>query len=488
MQIIDNTNHSFDAIKNYNPEIIIDFINSNFSEEEKINILRNKEFISIIPQDLLVLMLNNMSLISVLNMLQNKEILNKVDNINIKLMPKDNIFLLDCLNNKDLISKLNHNMIKNMLINIPKDKTIELLNQSYIATKLNMDDIINIALNKKIDLVNEYNVIEGLSKRNVINYINDYWKTSIKYSLLNNDYIKKILFNDSKLNLDEATYIFDYLITQSNHNAIEITKDLSAFKSCVAFSKIFGIQKCLALIYNNSLNLNSVRLLFKDVDISKITNYEKIQEFIKKNIKNYLVNNKDLIISLGTMINNFEDNFLSSGLKSINNYLINKYNIDSNINGIKDLINNEFDSNIKNIVFFITKKQEEMKNTPDVIVLNEDNFKTINNNDNINLSLDNTIDENNFIIKNDNNYIKCNINDNKVFIEINDDINKDIIIEIANKLLQFENFNYIIVKTNRKDINGIRLSSESNMDEIVIQKNIPIKSNTLLDNNKSKSK
>ena len=69
-KIIDNEKiiPTFDFLKKYKKEVIISIINEKFSEEEKVNILRDKEFCDEMPSFLLELMLNNMSFISVFNM------------------------------------------------------------------------------------------------------------------------------------------------------------------------------------------------------------------------------------------------------------------------------------------------------------------------------------------------------------------------------------------------------------------------------------
>ena len=487
MQIKDNIEHTYDALKSFDSANIVDFINDYFNEEEKVNILRNIDFIHDIPQELLTLMLNNMSLISVFNMLQNKELFNKVDNININLTSKDSLFIPDVLNNIEIVNKINHNMLKNMLINIPKKDTINYLKEPYINIKLSIDSIVNISILKGIDLLNDYNIIEKLSKDQLIKYIDGYWKNKINYHIIDNKFVKKTLFNYADINLEEVIYLYEYLSTRSNQKLENVNKDLSAFKACVAIHEIFGLQESINVITRNKLGLNDVRTLFKEVDISRITDINNLKSFIILYLKDHL-DNKDnnTIISFGNMINNFNSNFLSKSLDEIDNEIAKKYNINKNISNISYLINKPFNSNLEEISNNINLKIDLMKKTSDIYNIKGNNFETISNNDEANLLLNNDINHSNFVINNNGKYIECTIIDDKIKLIFDNDIDKKTIIEISKDLINIENINYIILETNRKDISGIKLSSSSDIDEIVIQKKLPIKTIDLLNDNKSK--
>ena len=485
MQINDNIEHTYDALKDYDSATIVDYINDYFNEEEKVSILRNIDFIHSIPQELLTLMLNNMSLISVFNMLQNKELFNKVENINIKLTPKDSLFIPDVLNNIEMVNKINHNMLKNMLINIPKKDTINYLKEPYINIKLSIDSIVNISIIKSIDLINDYNIIEKLSKEQLINYIDGYWKNKINYLIVDNKYVKKMLFSFPDINLEEVIYLFEYLSTRSNQKLEDINKDLPSFNACVALHEIFGLQESINIVTKNKLGLNDIRTLFKEVDIGKISDINNLKSFIILYLKDHL-DNKDTIISFGNMINNFNSDFLSKSLDEIDNEIAKKYNINKNISKISYLINKPFNSNLEELSNSINSKLELMNNTTDIYNIKGSNYKTISNNDEANLLLNNDISNNSFVINNDGKYIECKIIDDKLKIVLDDDIDENTIIDISKDLINLENINYIILETNKNSINGIKLSSSSDNDEIVIQKKLPIKSLDLINDNKSK--
>ena len=453
MFINKDTSHTFNAIKKYDAEYIIDFINEEFSEDEKISLLRNKEFIEMIPSKLLSLMLNNMSFISVFNMLQNKDLFDKVNNINVKLNAKDSLFINDCLNNSDLVNKLNHNMVKNMIINTSKNDAINLLNEHYIINKLSTDDYIEIAIIKKINLINEVPIINKLSKNEVIKYINGYWKNKLNYSLIDNEYIKRTIFSYSDINLEEPIYLYDYLTTKNNQNIKDTIHDLSAFKACVAINEIFGLQRALEIINTNKMDLDAIKNTFKEVDISKINNTSNLKIFIIMNIKDYLDNKYNLTINFGTIINYFKDEYINLSLKDIENTILNDLKINKNTIS-KEIINNDFNSDLLKINDSIEDK------------------KTIDIN-NIKLPIDN-----NFIIKYNENLIECTNIDNIIYLDSDYEIDDEIINKISSKLIILDDIDYIILKSNKKDIKGIRLSSDNNKDEIVIMKDKPLYSNS----------
>ena len=80
--------------------IMIEVINSYSNEDDILNLLRNDEFVNDTSSYAMELMLNKLSFKSTFNMLQRKNILAKVNNLNVSVTEKDNIFIKSCYNSK----------------------------------------------------------------------------------------------------------------------------------------------------------------------------------------------------------------------------------------------------------------------------------------------------------------------------------------------------------------------------------------------------
>lgn len=308
-------------LKEKNYKELIEHIN-NLSEDEKIDLLRNTEFINNIPSQVLSNMLNNMNFISVFNMLQNKLIFAKANDLNIKFSPKDNIFFKDLLSNNDIIKKLNHTMLKNMLLNLKKDEVTNYLSEYSINNKLTNDDIIDITTTKKIDIAKELNIIERFNKEELIKYINNYWKNSLNYNLLDNDYTKKTIFKYIDINFEEVIYLYDYLSTKNNQNIKDTTNNFCSFNACLVLNEIFGVKKAIELINNNKFDLDDITFAFKDANINNITITPELKDFIIMNIKDYVnKNDNNVEFSFGTIINNYDIKYSNLTYNDITNLL-----------------------------------------------------------------------------------------------------------------------------------------------------------------------
>ncbi len=488
--MVDNTNNiipdknniefTYDYLKQYKKEIIVTIINNYFNEEEKINILRNKDFVNDMPTYLIELMLNNMNFKSVFNMLQNKELLNKISSLNIKLTPKDNIFISNYLDSKELIDKLNHNMLKNMLININKHDVINYFNKDYIISKLTIDDILDIAISKKINIVNEFNYISNLKKEKIIYYINKMWQNNIDYSLVDNDYVKNILFND--VDFEEVIYLYELINTKSVITVQGNNHSLESFKAIIACHKLFGINKCKEILEHNNLNkkyfcLDDFTNAFKDVDINNLNISNDLLSFIDTNIIKVLEHNyDDLVFSFGSIINNYDNSFNNISINQIDDLLFKKYISNTNIKSINKsilnkLINNSFDSNINNIVNKLSNKYDQILNADnDVIITNNKIYSFVNKEELLGFDIIN----NENIIQIDNKYIKVKKIDNVIYLEDLSNNLDNIINQIIDDLLNNNNVNYILLKSNKYNT-GMRLSN----DYILVGSNVLINKDLL---------
>ena len=246
--------HNYDYLKSFDEEVIITIILKYFSEDEKKDILRNKDFINNMSSSTLNKIINSMSFISAFNMLQNMELVDKINDINIKLTSKDTLFIKEFLNS-NLVNKSNHKMLKNMLITMLKEDVIRNLNNKDIVSKLEINDLIELSTLKHIDLVNDIYLIELLDKNDLENYINDYFINIVNYELINNSYVKKTLFNED-IDLDEVIYLYDYLTTKTNHNIKDCKHSINKFINVYNEYKKLGLDKMIKKINDNNLSLD----------------------------------------------------------------------------------------------------------------------------------------------------------------------------------------------------------------------------------------
>ena len=278
-------NKDYESLKKYKKDIIMTLINTSFSEEDKIRLLRDNNFINTIGDEYLELMLNNMSFKSVFNMLQNKELLNRINKLNINLSNTDYLFIPTYLESSDLISKVSNTMLKNMLMNISKEQTINYLKIDYINKRLTKQDIIDIAVNKGINLYTEYNILNTLNKLELTDYINNMWQKKIDFTLVNNKHAKKLLFDNVDYNVDEAIYLYEFINSRSCLTIQDSINDVDSYKSVIASLLIFGINKTKDLIEkgNKKINFNTL-LNFKNKHVS-----EQLNLFVEDN-KNIMLN------------------------------------------------------------------------------------------------------------------------------------------------------------------------------------------------------
>ena len=476
---------TFDYLKKYKKEVIISIINEHFNEEDKLNLLRNKEFIEVMPSFLLELMLNNMNFTSVFNMLQNKELLNKIKNINIKLTPKDNLFVKDCLSQVDFINIIDENMLKNMLINNSKDEVINYLNTKYILDKLSVDTIIDIALIKKINLVTEFNYINKLNKTQLIKYIDEMYKTRLDYTLIDNDYVKKELFNISNEDFQEVIYLYDFITTKENHNIKDLKHDVSSFKSLYSAYKLIGFDNIFNIVSKNKIDFNDLFNTFKYIDLGSINDLKT--KFANKNYKKVLNHKYDnLILSFGTIINNLEKEDVKKDLYEIEKDLLNKYSINNldNKDIAKDILNNDYNYNLEELVTTLKEKYKLLNNKTVINNINDhiDNISyelEVDKSKLINLS---NFDNNSFAIKVNKDNHTAYLYGKKInnIIYLRDELPFKISETIINNILNTnKDIDYIIINSKQNDLNAIKVSSNyyinnNNLNNIYIMYKKPI--------------
>ena len=135
---------------------MIEAINNRFSEDDIVNILRNDTFINDTSSYGIELLLNKLSFKSVFNMLQRKNIFNKINNLHVKVDNKDAIFFKGFLDSPVLVKKSEHNMIYEMLNLLSKDDVLYYITLPYILENLSNYEIINLSIDKDIKLTEIY--------------------------------------------------------------------------------------------------------------------------------------------------------------------------------------------------------------------------------------------------------------------------------------------------------------------------------------------
>ena len=322
------------------------------SEDDKLSLLRDDEFISNVDSNLLEILLNNISFNYVFSLLQNKNILSKINKIDVKFVPRDSNLFIDYLQQDDIVDKTSSTMLKNMLINLKKDDVLNYLNKDNILKNLTNKDIIEIASTKNIDLINDFKYMDKLIDDEIITYINNSFKSGINYNLVNNEYVLKLF--PQNINMDEVIYLYDLLTTKTNHKIEDITHSFYSFKAVVNLYYLHGLNDCIKLCEEN-ISLNKITQVYKDIDINKIVNNKDALEFLNKNYLNFLKYSYPLSLSFGNIINNYNKEYN----KFDNIFDLEKYLIDHNISNSDNVSKVDFTVD-NNIAYIYDNKDYEI--------------------------------------------------------------------------------------------------------------------------------
>ena len=387
---------NYDLFNRFSDTVMVEAINDYFSEEEILNLLRNNDFIDDISDYAMELLINRLSFKSLFNMLQRKEILDKISNINIELNERDNVFFKGYLDSPSLINKTVHNMIYGMLKSFNKDEIMYYITSPYVSNKLMNGEIIKLAVTKNVSLQEllESEVLkQKLNKNDLIDYVNKSWEINIDLSIFYDKEICKELFNLSdeqvgQINFDEVNYLFENVRMKSVLST-QVTKyTLMTYKSVLCSYLVFGLNETIKLISdgNKGLKLDDVKQLQKDIVNEKLLKFREnnaalIQNIAKK-VKNNLLSlsNYDDISSFAKQLrkNTYLDNILFLMLDA--NYDTYNNIIEVFYNNMKYFEYNEYQSKKELYDYcngfvkkFINNKYNELNNEFDNIIL--DNFK-----------------------------------------------------------------------------------------------------------------
>ena len=311
-------------------DTLVYLVNNKFSEEERVSLLRNQNFVNNLPDNYLEAIINKMTFPNVFNMLQNITILSKMKNINVSLRAYDKIFITGYLDSPALVNITDNKMLNNMFSLISPIETSKYLSYPYIYTKLKTYDIVNILINSKLNIYTDTpKLLKVLRLDEIKYYLNKLISNdAIRYDLLFNDYtLKTILGINISLSNEEKEdikYLYDLILIRGNTTLECNTNDLESFKSIVASYHLFGLTKTKELYENgnqynsleevNKIGTSLVSYFFKNfndqIDIDEILSIITTKDF--KNPK---------LITLVNKMNTYKYSNITSTKEVLKSYL-----------------------------------------------------------------------------------------------------------------------------------------------------------------------
>ena len=274
--------------------IMIEVINIYFEEEDILNLLRNDEFVNDSSSYAMELMLNKLSFKSTFNMLQRKNILAKVNNLNVSVTEKDNIFIKGYLESPLLINKSEHSFIYNMLKLLNVDDVTYFITLPYINNKLSNYEIINLCLEKEIsitDVIYSDTLRDKLNTIDLINYIDKYFETKLDLSIFNDKEIVKLVFGLSDkqikdIDFDEVNYLYETIRMKTILSKQNCKCSVQSYKAVLAAYLTFGLDKAIKIVMdgNSSVSLDSVKELQNYVVNARLLDFKQNNSSIFQNM------------------------------------------------------------------------------------------------------------------------------------------------------------------------------------------------------------
>lgn len=346
--------------------IMIEAISNNYKEEEIMNILRNPDFIKDQSAYSIELLLNKLNFKTVFNMLQIKNILDSINNLNSNITENDSIFIKGYLDSPSLIYKTDHNMLFNMINYLNKEDTLYYIVTPYISNKLTSSEIIDLCINKKIDIneIIDNNILRNkLSKDDIITLIDCTWETNIDLSIFYIKDLSKLLFNLTNeqidnINFEEVNYLFETIKMKSLLSKQTSKYTVISYKSVLASYLALGLDKTLDMVStgNKNITLDEVLELKNKILDERILNFKEENSTLIQNIHNKVdynlkkINKKDITsFSKAIKRNTYLDNITYLMLE--NNYYNYKYIIETFYNYNKYYESNPYESK-KNLYHF----------------------------------------------------------------------------------------------------------------------------------------
>ena len=225
------------------------------SEDERKELLRKSDFINKLNSFQLEDIINSLNFMDAFNMLQNTKLLDKIQHVNVKLKAKDAMFVKDFI---DLIPsmKIHPDMIYNMLKTLPKDDVIRYLSDHRIYDNLSDNHLIDLSVLKKINLFEIFKDIEVFNEDTTYKYVDQYFRATLDYNIIDNMTAKKIIFKDENINLDETRYLYDYLTTQNNHSCKDIKHSLKAIIKVNDLYNKYGLNDTIKMFNTKGITID----------------------------------------------------------------------------------------------------------------------------------------------------------------------------------------------------------------------------------------
>ena len=283
----------------YSKSIITMIINNEFTEEEKVTILRNNDFILKIDSTIIEQIFEGMPFKSAFNLLQSTTIFNKITNYYSQIDEKDVLLIKGFVDSPALIGITNHLMVKKMLDILSAEEVSYLITRPYILNKLSNGDIISLLSDKFINinaLDNQMIVINRLSNIDLVNYINNYWQNDTNLEIINNNLLLKKIFGitDQQLeliNIKEVNYLFETIRTKSNLAIQRTDINVDSYRSVLHSYISLGLKKALELMANGNskISLEGIKNYQKEIVDNKVLSFQLENSNIFDNLTNKVI-------------------------------------------------------------------------------------------------------------------------------------------------------------------------------------------------------
>ncbi len=328
--------------------IRVEAMNENFSESEIVDLLRDDNIVSHLSTYALQLLLNKISFKASFNMLQRGVILDKINNLNVKVTEHDAIFFKGYLDSPILVFKTEHSMLYEMLNMLESIDVVYYITLPYVINNLSNYELVNLINNKKIKVQEVLNSVELCNKFNVvdiINIINSSFEENVDLSIFNDKDLCKILFNIdeelfNKINFDEVNYLFENIRMKSVLSKRESKATVTSYKCVLASYLVLGLDKTLEMVADGNMNvtLDDVLKLECDVVNEEILHFKENNSFIFQNMLKKIIHSLEDIgyiedindLALQVRKNTYLDNviylMLDNDFDSYNNIIEKLYN------------------------------------------------------------------------------------------------------------------------------------------------------------------
>ena len=388
--------NDYSLFNKFMDSIMIEVINNYFSEDDILNLLRNDDFVKDTSSYAMELMLNKLSFKSTFNMLQRKNILAKVNNLNVSVNEKDSIFVKGYLESPLLINKSEHSFIYNMLNLLNEDDATYFITLPYINNKLSNYEVINLCIDKNIsiqDLINSEQLREKLNVIDLISFIDKYFEKKLDLSIFNDPELIKLLFGlddkqISKIDFSEVNYLYENIRTKSILSKQNCKCTVQSYKAVLAAYLTFGLNDTIKLIMdgNSSITLDDVKDLQNYVVNARLLDFKQnnssiFQNMAKKIVAKLSVFDKDIDIKVfekeirkNTYLDNIIYLMLENNFDNYNNIVEMLFNYVKYHNGNEYQAKREIYDYSKNFIeSYLANKAKEYNNEFESVILS--NFK-----------------------------------------------------------------------------------------------------------------